>query len=290
MNAENLQDLRTAEGLDKFCRDAGDYVRDVVRDTSIPDQILPPMPLPASELTPGMKEGPPSSEEEDLSACHAVYAWRDKAGRGMTVGEGGKASFIDGSRYAIPLPTIKTGQFDRAEPELMASGYDMLSIVNDTIVRHARDEKNRMFLDLCEMAVAATGQSWNVADNTIEDFFFKVKHIDPKEEGLVIPPAKVLISERAFGKSAYRAEKALDDVKFIRSGRSSLFDQMLGNDLTRSTMWFFSPADILGDNLYYGDYKVFAQWEADVLQFQGWQRAGLGIKDIHGITKVVVNY
>ena len=290
MDAENVQHLQTTAGLDKFCEEAGDYVRDVVRDTSIPDQILPPVPLDASDLVAGMSEGPASSDEEDGSVEGIVYAWRDKAGEGMTVGEGSKASFVDGSRYAVPLSTIKTERFDRTEAELLSSGYDMLSIINDTIVRHARDEKNRRFLHYCEMAVVATGQSWTVGNpKTAEDFFFNVKHLDPKE-GIVIPPATVLLSERAFGRGAYRAKKDLDDVTFIRSGRSSLFDQMDGNSLRQSTMWFFSPSEILGDNLYYDGYKVWAQWEGPVLQFQGWHRAGIGIKDIRGITKVVVQY
>lgn len=295
--AEKLQSIRntlTAEGLDKFCKEAGDYVRDVVRATSIPDQILTPEPLTEAEMVPGITEtvaipGVKITEEED-EAWDAVYAWRNKAGKGMTTGDKGRASYFDGGRYAIPLPTLKTETFERKEAELLASNYDLLSIVNDTVLRHTRDEKNRRFLDYCEMAVAASGQSWTVGDpETADDFFFKVKHIDPRE-GLVIPPATVLLSERAFGKGAYHAKKVLDDVTFIRSGRSSLFDVMDDNDLTQSTMWFFSPPDILGDNLYHGDYKVWAQWEGDVLQFQGWQRAGIGIKDIHGITKVVVTY
>ena len=294
MNAENVQYLQTAAGLDKFCKEAGNYVRDVVHETSIPDKILTPVPVSEAEVVPGITEtvaipGVKTTEEND-SAWDAVYAWRNKAGIGMTVGESDRASFIDGSRYAIPLPTIKTQQFDITEPELIASNYDMLGIVNKTIVRHARDEKNRRFLDYCEMAVVASGQSWTVGNpETADDFFFKVKHVDPQDGG-VIPPATVLISERAFGKGAYHAKKVLDDVTFIRSGRSSLFDHMDGNDLRESTLWFFSPSEMLGDSLYHGDYKVWAQWEGNVLQFQGWERAGIGIKDIHGITKVIVRY
>ena len=281
MNALNVHDLHTAEGLYKFRKGAGDYIRDVVHETSIPDQILTPEPLTDAEMVPGITEtvaipGVKTTEDNE-SAWDAVYTWRNKAG-------------FDGGRYAIPLPTLKTETFERRESELMDYNYDMLSLVNDTLVRQVRDEKNRRFLDYCEMAIATSGQSWTVGDpETADDFFFKVKHVDPQDGG-VIPPAKVLISERAFGKGAYHAKKVLDDVTFIRSGMSSLFDQMDGNELRESTLWFFSPSEILGDNLYHGDFKVWAQWEGDVLQYQGWQRAGIGIKDINAITKVIVRY
>ena len=300
MNAsapETGQDIRSTEGLETFRRESMDYVRDFVREAAIPNKVIPPTPVKVDEMVPGL-EGQDAKD---------VYVWRDKAGgTGLLPGIGIEgtnddvAHYIGECRYAVPMDAITTERYGRTFPQIIAAGYNMHAIIEQTVALETLRRKNHAFISYCEMAVASTGQVIAVEGVPTEEQLTEIKH--PGVVRKEVAPDKALMSETLFTDLAFQAEAPFDgnnvlpSMSCIRSIQTSLFDTWedsvpKGNSiLKKSTMWLFSPADILGDNLYHGDFNVWAQWEGPVLHFQGWEIAGFGIKDIRGITKVVVTF
>lgn len=307
LSAESLQ---TREGQDKFARAAGDYIRDKVRETSVLDKIIPPEPVTEDQLVPSMTEGSsvaipgtPTDDAEDT-----VFAWRDiqVPGRAMLMNfrDEPRAKFIDGKRYAIPLATVGTERYQKTEGELIASSYNILKVVEDTAFLETHRTRDEKFLAFCEQAVAASGQSVSASGPLQRSAFRSIKHPAYKNE---IKPEVVLLSEAAFSDTdlwdeqdlgdsvssvtanGYTATK-IGDMTYIRSIKTALFDVWDGNELSSTTMWCFPASEFLGHNLYYGDYKVWSEWEGELWRFQGWQRFGVGIGNINGITKLEVTY
>lgn len=286
------QNIRTAEGLEAFRRASMDYVRDFVREAAIPNKVIPPTPLKAEDMEPG-------SEKQD---AEKLYAWRDRLGGTFllpSIGIEGTnddvAHYIDKEklRYAVPIDTITTEIYERTFPQIIAAGYNMHTIIEQTIALETLRRKNHAFLSYCEMAVASTGQVIEVEGFLTEERLTEIKHpggVIRKE----ISPAIALMSEIVFTDLICRTDpfdekNVLPSMACVRAIQGNLFDTW-EDGIKKSTMWLFSPADILGDNLYHGDYNVWAHWEGPVLHFQGWEIAGFGIQDIRGITKVVVKF
>ena len=305
-----VEELRTPEGQAKFAREAGDYIRDMVRETSFADKILTPTPVTENELVPGMTEGSSvaipgniTTEEEDT-----VYAWRDiqVAGGAMVMNfkDAPRAKYINGKRYAIPLANVGTEEFNKVEGELLASSYDILKVVEDTAFLETHREKDRKFLSYCEQAVSASGQTITAAGPLQRSAFRSIQHPAIFNE---IKPQVILMSEAAFTDLGLWDESDLGPsvadttangytvstvhgMTIIRSIKTKLFDTVVANELDATEMWCFPAAEFLGHNLYHGDYKVWSNWEGQMWRFQGWQRFGMGIGNIKGVTKLTIAY
>ena len=305
------ESLRTPEGNAKFAREAGDYIRDQVRETALSDKIITPQPVTENELVPGMTEGTAVAVPGTITDDHGdtVYAWRDiqVPGKAMLLNfrDEPRARFIDGKRYAIPLATVGTEIFEKTEGELIASSYDILSVVEDTAFLETHTERDRKFFDYCEIAVAASNQTVSASGPLQKSAWRSLMHPALFNQ---IKPQVVVLSEIAFTDTflwdeselgstvadvtanGYTATK-IGDMTYIRSIKTELFDtKNEDGTLASTTIWCFPAAEFLGHNLYYGDYKVWSNWEHELWRFRGWQRFGMGIGNINGITKMTVTY
>ena len=290
------QNIRTAEGLEAFRRANVDYVRDFVREAAIPNKVIPPTPVTIEDMVPGF-------EEQDAKD---VYVWRDRAGgTGLLPGIGIEgtnddvAHYIEKHRYAVPIDAITTETYERTFPEIIAAGYNMHAIIKQTIALETLRRKNHAFMSYCEMAVASTGRVIEVEGAPSTDDLLALRlslrhptdEIELSETVLIgeVDLAEMRTREGKWGEGAIKA--ALTPMRLISSMEAINFPTFDDDGKpVESAIWLFAKPDKLGDNLYHGDYTIWAKWEGSVLHFQGWELAGFGIKDIRGITKVIVKY
>ena len=279
--------LSDKEGLDRLDLVGGQYVREVCDRTSILNNVIAPMDVLEEELVPVMTEGEGMSD--------AVAAFRDKVGRGLI-----DTGLVDGERYAVNLNADPSEPYERTEAELIAKNYDLSKLLRDTVIKETVKKKDRKFLDFCEMAVADTGRSVVAGKESSLSSIFR--HATKRRaDGTVHPPHIILLSEAAFvvlgdqlgvwGNMDIKwgvSELWLGGIKYMRSIKSELFDKFIDDELYETTMWIFSTSEDLGHNLRYGRHCLQANWERDVLQFQGWERYGLGLSDIDAISKVKI--
>ena len=307
----SVEELQTPEGNAKFAREASDYIRDMVRETSFTDKILMPTPVTEDELHPGITESSSTAVPGNISDNQddTVYAFRDiqVGARAMEMNFRTQplAKFVQGKRYAIPIAEVSTETYEKTEGELIASSYDILKVVEDTAYLETHRVRDEKFISYVDQAVTQTGQSLTAAGPLQRSGFRSIQH---PALGNEIKPQVILMSERAFtdlglwDNSDMDAETAsvtrdgytaatVHGMTIIRSIKQGLFDrQSTAGELTETTMYCFPAAEFLGHNLYHSDYKVWSNWEGPLWRFRGWQRFGMGIGNINGVTKLTVTY
>ena len=314
MNPARMQNLaeaiKTPEGQAKFAQEAGDYIFTEVRDTSFRDQILPPQPVATSDLRAGNTEGTstavPGTLVDDVEDSLYIVKEVEVAGKAMVVSLRGQptANYINGKRFVVPMHTVTTERFEKTQDELLATKYDLIKVVEDTAFLETHTERDRTFLQYCQLAVDETGKEIEVSGPLQRSAFSRLTH--PVLSSKIIP-TKVLMSYIAatdmdlwdqtdlgdmvaeVTTKGYTAAKVMG-LTHVRSIKSDLFDTMEGNDIEKSEMWAFPEPRFLGYNVYCGDYRVWSSWEGRLWRFEGSQTVGLGFGNINGIVKITINY
>ena len=274
------------------------------------DQIITPQPVAQNEFVPGVNLGSsvviPGRRTNTQGDTVSVIRSVEKEGTAMLLDfrSDPYPVYVEGERYSIPFGRVSTMLYEKRAEELLANNYDILGIINKTAFLETHTQRDRKWLQYCDMAVTASGNAVRVSGPLQRSAFRAITHPGWKNQ---IPPSTVLMSKAAFTDlglwdqsdlgdevanvtaHGYRATR-IGDLTYICSIKSSLFDTFDGNRLTSTKIYCFPPQEYLGHSLYYGDYQVWNQWIANLWQFQGWQMFGIGIGNINGITRMTVNY
>ena len=241
MNAEEasrrfvVQSLRTTDGIEKFQRAAGGYIRNKSREACLPDAVLPPRPVFVDDMFPGL-------EEEDM---HVLLDTPEDA---RSIYHGGEGAILESKRYAVPIMAARTDLYERTQMQIAHQGWNLLQILEDAVYSEALAIRTAQFFDLLNLAVAATGQVESVKGLLSDDDYDTIKHPDPENEEGLSPPI-VLMSEAAYADceeldGSYRREW-LDKTHVIRSIQSRYFDTWDKGDtnsLRETAMWLFFAA------------------------------------------------
>ena len=304
------QSLFSEEGRSKFGAAAGNFIRKRMRETSVMDQIITPQPVAQHEFVPGVNLGSsvvlPGRRTNDQGETVSVIRSVEEEGTAMLLDfrSDPYPVYVEGSRYQIPFGLVSTMLYEKRAEELLANNYDILGVINKTAFLETHTQRDRKWLQYCDMAVTSSGQSISVSGPLQRSAFRSIMHPGDKNQ---IPAATLLMSKAAFRDlglwdqsdlgdevanvtaHGYRATR-IGDLTYICSIKSSLFDTFDGNRLTSTKIYCFPPQEYLGHSLYYGDYQVWNQWVANLWQFRGWQMFGIGIGNINGIVRMTVNY
>ena len=298
----------------KVAQDLGDYIFERVREYSFRDRLLVPQPVAPAEIRSGITEGTGSAVPGQITDAigDSLYIVREVEveGKAMIISLRGQptATYIDGKRFAIPMHTVSTQRFQKTKDELLATQYDLLKVVESTAFMETHRERDKTFLDYCELAIAETGKHIEVSGPIQRSAFESMQHPALAAE---IVPTRALMSKVAGGgmnlwdhsdlgdrvydvaTEGWRSKK-VGGLEHIESVKSELFDTFDNKDqpkyIEESEMWSFPDSKFLGYNVYCGDYNVWSSWEGRLWRFEGHQTVGLGFGNIKGITKTTIKY
>ena len=302
--------LINGEGNAKFAAAAGNFLRIRMRETSVSDQILTPQPVPPQDLVPGYNLGSsvviPGRRTDPAGDTVQVIRSVEKEGTAMLMDFRGepRAVYVDGDRFAIPFGKVSTMLYEKNAAELLANNYDILGIIAKTAFFETHTQRDKKFLSYCDMAVGASGHSLTASGPIQRSAFRAITHPALRNQ---IPPMTILMSKVCFqdlsiwdmsdmGSSVDEVtqfgymKKRINNLTFICSIKTDLFDTWDGNRLASSKIYCFPEEKYLGYSYYIGEYNVWSQWVADLWQYQAWQLFGLGIGNIRGITRMTINH
>ena len=263
-----IETLRTADGQEKFGAAAGRFVRRKIGSCFVAE-VLPPVKLTMEDFLPDIRD----SEGKDGDI---VLVLRDR----NTLGD----------KHLVNVGVESTEIYVKTEPQMVMRAYDLLSIVSETVLREEQVRRSIKFLNLCEHAVAESGQVIELVCPPSDGKFLEdIKH--PGVNDSIQPTTVLLSGAAALDLDCERTKsEVFGEMNRITSIRSDLFDRHNGEEKEESTLWLFSPANLLGDYLFYGDYHIWNRWEGPTWKLQGWEMSGLALSEPRGVTKVVIKY
>ena len=272
-----VEQLKDESGRKEFSQQASARIRAKVLKTSIMDQVIPPEPVREDERICG--QGDTVLIKKDVRMD----------GTTMLMDMQGEPTFQNVSGYSIPIcipmGTVSTEVFEKRYDELSAP--QAIGKVIEDIASQAHTERDKKFLQYCELAVAETGQEKTSIGPLNKNTFREITHPALFKE---IKTGVVLLSEFAFfGSELDDTAPFIADMHCIQSTKSDLFDTFEGDKLVSTDIWSFPAPKSWGYNLYCGDYGVWNDWNLGLWRCKGWEWVGAAFGNINGITKMTVN-
>jgi len=285
-----LANLETQTGIEKQAAVSASFLKDRVRETSFLDEIIPPKPIGRSEL--------------DISISHdqpvkISFLEPEATAKSFNFRGAPDEKWIDGKKYEIPFYKIATDKLKKNEAEIMSYRYPITQVIEEIMVKEMATVKDTVFMAEVEGIIAHTHalaghtSTMNIAADFGRDAIVAGLNLLDAYE---LNCGTILMSKRDWNIwNASVASDVGDGVaeEMVRNGYATR--KIMGRKIVVTnkralvapgTVYFFSPADTLGENYILSDVKFQIKKDADIITMEGWGYYGTGIGNIRSIVKV----
>ena len=263
------------------------FIRSKLRQSSFAREILPPETLTDSDLDrDDSTDLPRKIVEIEPDSVATFVPFKGTAER----------TWFKGPRYSVYFGKVETEKFTKSKFELMTYENDIRGILNDNSVKDMADQEDIRFYETLDAIMTEFGA---------QDLDMTTSHLTPAviQAGVrdltqrKIPMGKMLMSKSRYldtitmdrdDKGDTVASRHYDDGV---ESETKLFGYptitTVKNDIVSDDeVWFFAPQNFLGNFFLLQDATLFVKSEADMLEFWSYACVGLGIGNVHGITRV----
>lgn len=287
-NSAFLANLETPGGLAKQAAVAATFIKDKVRESSFLDEIIPPITLTRAECDRSAEHDEPIKIRDIQPNAEAVA---------LNFRSSVDSRWVQGPKYIVPFYKIMTDRLQKTEGELLGYSYSIMQEVEDIMVKEIARVKDATFMTQANACITrmGAGSATTVASDLNRDTIAAGARMLAAYE---LNCGSILMSLADWQIwNAARAEDVGNDVasEMVRSGYQSKmingYKVIVTNKqalVAPGTVYFFAPAEYLGDNFVLSDMKFQIKKDEDLITMVGWGYYGTGIGNIRAVTKVTL--
>ena len=309
-----VNDLHSTDGMEKWASMGQSFLRQRLYERSLTDKLIVPRQVDPNRIHSGIfsdQDTIPSSADGQVTAAgmgETFYTYEEiePTAEAMALNYRGQADarYVQGQKYWIPLGQWSSHRLQKTEEELKATNFNLLKTLDTINARQIDEQRDRLFMGLLHQAVAKTGKSFgkagplvkgDLADLTIPIF---KDHLRPYAFLLSDACFQDVLRWQSTDLDSYTGEVTVGGYKyttllgyvFVRSIKTELFDTYKANGmLNQSIIYCITTPDALGCNLVWDQPRMFSQWEGNLFTWWTWMNGGMGLGNIRGISRLVLD-
>ncbi len=274
--------------LAKAAATTGTWIRERVLETSFLDEIITCNTITQNELD--------ISETDDEPK---KLAFIEPGATAATVNFRGDTStkWIEAEKVFIPFKKIQTTKYQKNEAELLGYRYPITQVFEDKMVKAIAYQKDYSFITLTNECITRMGSdsAATVSADMNRDTIAAGLNLLANYE---LNCGTILMSLRDW--NIWNTAKAEDVGNDIANEMTSLGYQKKMITGTKAivtnkkdyvapgTLYFFAPADYLGENYVLADVKFEIKKDTDIISMVAWGYYGCAILNIRGAVKVTL--
>lgn len=299
----------STSGMEKVASLTEDYIRDRIRETSVLNQVIPPVLLTEAQIERNTNNDWPLKRVEIEPDSKAfVVGFRGK----------GSARFMEGRKYEVFFTKIETEHFKKTREELMTMRYPVMDVVNNNFVLDMQEQIDGLFKVRLDAAAALSGISlspdFSTNANIAANFKDMVIDMAQKIIGKRRRPATLIMTEAmylnlgrltpdklGYGDAVQRIafngvypEKQFFGYRVVTSINAGTTGGTTnaGSVWAHNKIYMVTEPGFLGSNFILGDVNQEMKREGNMLEWWDWSDMGceignvgsVGVSTLTGIT------
>lgn len=239
--------------------------------------------------------------------------FRDVKATTYTMRGRGEYDYVETDRYAIEFFKIESDEYEITEGELRGIRQPLQNLIRNQVAYHIKKQMDRIFIGMCEAAVADTGQvldlsavpgaSPAITIETLTRLFNLIDDSSAAGRSGQYLQSKTLLMTKAQTNNINTWVQANTDgavfngigTEYWRDGFK--YDQLFGrrvvatvkDDLVPSNViWLFTDHSMLGHHFHFNDDRFSIEKKFDRMVWKGWRTFGAAIGNNAGVAKLIL--
>lgn len=283
---------KNQDAMDKVAGITQDFLRSRLREVSVADRVLPPIPLTEAEIERNTSNNWPLKrvDVEPESKAFAI-GFRGK----------GEARFFEGTRYEVFFSKLESEHFKKTKEELMTMRYPVVDVVENNMVLDMQEQLDGLFRLRLDAAAAASGNVISSSSTTLikEDIISGKQLITQKRRR----PVRMICTESRFQDLARLAPDklgfdAVERLAFQGTAPEKVFQGMevvtsinssaAGSVWDEKTIYLITEPQFLGSSFSLDNVEQEMKREGNMLEWYSWTSRGIEIGNIYSVCKITL--